>query len=93
MNHRPKNIKIQQALTAGNVARQFDDRLLDGERPTSVVTPKNAPKWSVPTAQARPVALNFAGIHFRVGHLKVDCLNATIAEWLQLAVTNLSPRL
>jgi len=43
-------------LTAGNVARQFKDRLLDGERPTSVVTPKNPFKRSVPTAKARPVA-------------------------------------
>jgi len=39
MKHRPKNIKISQALTAGNGARQFDDRLLDRERSTSVVTP------------------------------------------------------
>jgi len=43
-------------LTAGNVARQFEDRLLDGERPTSVVTPKNRSNRSVPTAQVRPVA-------------------------------------
>jgi len=50
MNHRTKNIKIPQGLTAGNVARQFDDFLLDGERPTSVATPKNAPNRSVPTA-------------------------------------------
>jgi len=52
INHKPKNIKISQALTAGNVARH----LLDGERPTSVVTPKNAPNRSVPTAQVHPAA-------------------------------------
>ncbi|XP_044778538.1 uncharacterized protein LOC123327121 [Drosophila simulans] len=56
MSNRPNNFKIPQALTAGNVARHYVDRLLDGERPTSVVTPKKAPKRSAPTAQARPVA-------------------------------------
>jgi len=56
VNNRPKNIKIPQAFTAGNVARQFEYRLLDGELPTSMVTPKNDPNRSVPTAQARPVA-------------------------------------
>jgi len=38
MKNISKNTKIPQALTAGNVARQFKDRLLDGKRPASVVT-------------------------------------------------------
>ncbi|EDX15276.1 GD17674 [Drosophila simulans] len=34
--------------------------------------------------------IKFGGIHFRVGHLIVDCRNATTAEWLQSAVPSLS---
>jgi len=34
--------------------------------------------------------IKFGGIHFRMGHLIVDCRNATTAEWLHLAVPNLS---
>ncbi|EDX16273.1 GD24766 [Drosophila simulans] len=138
---------LRPGFTAGNVARQFEDRLLDGERlpkrqKVEKIRPLTAPFDGPSTSRAakatevrkpsyaavtvaikvqvvpegyRKVVLSsenlsqledalleeivlsgwdspikFGGIHFRVGHLIVDCRNATTAEWLQLSVPSLS---